>query len=258
MLLPYKFKDLNVNIDVLRLFNEIVGLGENPWIPHSFHKTGHDVIPLLSTNGDLYAYGGTPNNALVPPFLPTAHLEKMPYTKELIYSFGSTPQRVRIAKIGKGQIIKPHRDLHPNWYNKVRVHIPIVTNRNLLFHVWETSPILNQKDRTDFHMNTGTAWVFDTWRAHAVTNFSEDHRVHLIIDLEPRDKLYSLMFDGLAEKDIRHCLAFQYPREYRTDIDTLRWLTGGKIDTGIQLWRTTIVDVNPQISDYKYDEEFWR
>lgn len=162
-----------------------------------------------------------------------------------------------MAKIRAGEVIKPHRDLHPNWFNKVRVHIPVVTNPNALFHVWETDNILKREDRTDFHMKAGTSWVFDTWRVHAVTNFSQEDRIHLIIDIEPRDRLFSLMFDGVPEQAVRECLAYEYPREYRTDMDTLRWLTGGNIDAGIHLWRTTIVDHNPQLSQYQYDPEFW-
>lgn len=163
-----------------------------------------------------------------------------------------------MAKIRAGEIIKPHRDLHPNWFNKVRIHIPVITNPNVLFHVWETDNVLKRENRTDFHMTAGSSWVFDTWRAHAVTNFSQEDRIHLIIDIEPRDRLFSLMFDGVPERAVRECLAYEYPREYQTDMDTLRWLTGGNIDVGIHLWQTTIVGSNPQLNRYQYDPEFWR
>ena len=63
--------------------------------------------------------------------------------------------------------------------------------------------------------------------------------------------------EGLASQELRECLAHEYPREYQTDMDTLRWLTGGNIDAGIHLWQTTIVDRNPQLSQYQYDAEFW-
>ncbi|MBN3817070.1 aspartyl/asparaginyl beta-hydroxylase domain-containing protein [Paraburkholderia sp. Se-20369] len=257
MHLPYKFKKLDIAIDVASIRAEIEQL-ECPWGRHGFHETGHDVIPLLSTNGVLFNADGTRNNALVPPFLPTEFLQKMPRTRDIIYSFGIQPQRVRIAKMKVGDIINPHRDLHPNWYNKVRVHIPIDTNEDVRFHVWEMNDELRAEERTDFHMSAGNCWILDTWRVHAVTNFSNVDRTHLIIDLEPRGRLFEAMFDDVSEPDMRKCLSYEYPRTYSTDSDTLQWLTAGQLDVGVQLWNTSIVSKNPQVGKYKHHSEFWK
>lgn len=257
MHLPYKFKNLSIAVDHEKIANEICALG-NPWVRHGFHKTGHDVIPLLSTDGNLLNRDGSFNNSLMPPFLPTPHLGKMPYTKDVIYSFGLQPQRVRVAKMNAGDIISPHRDLHPNWFNKVRVHVPVRTNDKVLFHVWETSNQLSPQQRTEFHMAPGTCWIVDTWRTHAVTNFSDEDRIHLIVDLEPRGRLFSAMFNDVPEQALRDCLSYEYPLKYETDAETLHWLTGGNIDAGVKLWATTLTDKNPQVGRYQHEPEFWR
>lgn len=106
-------------------------------------------------------------------------------------------------------------------------------------------------------MDHGEAWVFDTWRAHAVTNHSSVDRIHLLIDLEPRDILFDLMFDGIDPIEIFKSMSFSYPKNYTTDINTLHWLTGGEPEIGVPLWNTTIVENNPQLSKYKYNSRFW-
>lgn len=257
MHLPYKFKKLDIVIDTQLIKREIEAL-ENPWGRHGFHETGHDVIPLLSTNGTLSNADGTRNNALTPPFLPTEFLAKMPNTRNIIYSFGIQPQRVRIARMKAGDVINPHRDLHPNWYNKVRVHIPIDTNADVRFHVWEMNDELAPEDRTEFHMSAGHCWILDTWRVHAVTNFSPEDRTHLIIDFEPQGRLFKAMFDEVREDDLRNCLSYEYPKAYSTDADTMQWLTAGQPDLGVKLWNASIVEKNPQVGRYKHNTEFWK
>lgn len=107
-------------------------------------------------------------------------------------------------------------------------------------------------------MTAGSCWILDTWRAHAVTNFSNQDRTHLIIDLEPRGLLFSAMFDDVSEKALRDCLSYEYPLTYETDAETLDWLTGGQIETGVKLWGTTITARNPQIGRYQHEPDFWK
>ncbi len=257
MRLPYKYKNLNVNIDYLRIANELANLGESAWTRHGFHNTGHDVVSILSSNGTILNKNGTVNNSLVPPFLPTPYLDKMPYTKEVIYSFGVAPNRTRFAMMRAGTVITPHRDLQPNWYNKVRVHIPICTNVDVKFHIWEENSLLLPQDRADVHFGLGSAWVFDIWRVHAVTNFSNIDRIHLIIDLEPKGHLFDLMFHDVEPNAIYETFSYVYPNQYETDIDTLVWLTAGDVEIGKKLWNAKITTNNPQIGAYKYNEAFW-
>ncbi|QCG91705.1 aspartyl/asparaginyl beta-hydroxylase domain-containing protein [Azospirillum sp. TSH100] len=257
MHLPYKFKKLQVSIDCARILEEINSLDGRAWSRQEFHKTGHDVIPLISTNGTLLDDTGGQNNSLLPPFIPTEHLLKLPYTREVVYSFGVPPHRTRFASIPPNHKITPHRDLQPNWHNKVRLHIPIVTDPKVLVHIWETSNVLRPEDRTDVHMEAGHPWVFDIWRVHAVTNFSNINRIHLIIDLEPRGKLFDLMFDDIDPILVKEVFSYKYPSEYETDLETFTWLTGGKIDTGKALWNAKITEKNPQVGRYHHQKEFW-
>jgi hypothetical protein len=255
--LPYKYRNLCVRIDADVIGRELADLGPDVWVRHGFHETGHDVVPLISSRGTLTNADGTTNHALLPPFLPTPHLDRMPYTREVIHSFGAPVHRTRFALMRPGQTIAPHRDLQPNWYNKVRVHIPIRTNDRVKVHIWEESDILLPEDRTDVHFSPGSAWVFDTWRVHGVTNFSDKDRIHLIIDMEPLGKLFKLMFDGIDLADLHDALGYEYPRQYVTDRKTLEWLTAGDLEAGRKLWNAEIVDRNPQVGRYVHERNFW-
>jgi hypothetical protein len=257
MKLPYKYRKLDMKIDSHIILSEIESVGGDLWSTHCFHSTSHDIISLISTGGTLQNPDGSANNALIPPFLPTEHLDKLPYTKEVIYSFGTPPHRTRFTLMHPGSTITPHRDLQPNWFNKVRVHIPIQTHPDVRFHIWEEEERLAPEDRTDMHFSANGAWVFDTWRVHAVTNFSDVPRIHLIVDLEPRGDLYSLMFDGIDREEIDQTLSYQYPSTYTTDRETLEWLTAKQPDIGVALWNTVVVDKNPQVGRYKHAEDFW-
>src|SRR6185312_5626416 len=98
--------------------------------------------------------------------------------------------------------------------------------------------------------------VFDTWRVHAATNFSDVDRIHLIIDLEPRGKLFRLMFGDVEPEALRSCLGHEYPMAYVTDLPTMHWLTAGKIETEKALWQADLVERNPQLGRYTHPEEF--
>ena len=65
-----------------------------------------------------------------------------------------------------------HRDVNYHWYNRVRIHIPVITNSNVLFYCGDTH----------VHMEAGEAWIFDSWKKHRVENNSDQSRVHLVID----------------------------------------------------------------------------
>jgi hypothetical protein len=78
-----------------------------------------------------------------------------------------------------------------------------------------------------------------------------------MIDLEVINELFDLVFDNVKSSDILKCLQYKYPIEYTTDLDTLSWLTAGNIEAGKYLWNTTISNSNPQLSMFKYKNNFW-
>lgn len=68
--------------------------------------------------------------------------------------------------------VPEHRDVNYHWYNRVRIHIPVITNSNVLFYCGDTH----------VHMEAGEAWIFDSWKKHRVENNSDQSRVHLVVD----------------------------------------------------------------------------
>lgn len=257
MYLPYKYRRLDVSFDVSKILAEIESIEKDAWTFHGFHGTGHKVLPLLSTNGTLKNEDGTVNHSLVPPFLPTEYLERMSYTASILNSFGSMPFRARFAELTPGHTVAPHRDLHPNWFDKVRLHIPIVTDPEVKMHVWGEGSRLTADDLDSFHMAPGEAWVFNIWHVHAVTNFSPITRIHLVADFQPKGVLFDLMFKDCTKEEILETMSYRYPREYRTDAETMGWLTGGKPEVGKRLWSAEIVEKNPQVGGYSFPERFW-
>jgi aspartyl/asparaginyl beta-hydroxylase (cupin superfamily) len=74
----------------------------------------------------------------------------MPYTNKVIHSFfggRSISRRASFALLKAGECINPHRDLHPHWHRKVRLHIPIRTDDKITYYVWSTENELKKDDR---------------------------------------------------------------------------------------------------------------
>ncbi len=74
-------------------------------------------------------------------------------------------------------------------------------------------------------MAPGEAWVFNIWDVHAVTNVSDVTRIHLVADFQPQGRLFDLMFRDSSKDEILTTMGYRYPRDYRTDAETMDWLT---------------------------------
>ena len=60
-----------------------------------------------------------------------------------------------------------------------RLHVPIVTNPDVLFHIGDTK----------FHMEEGRVYEINNQQRHGVSNLGNTHRIHLIVDIIPRKAL---------------------------------------------------------------------
>lgn len=109
---------------------------------------------------------------------------ELPYVQELITSVADLSRLtfVRLARITNSVII-PHRDLLelgevPDDARPAhRVHIPLATNDACFF----------SEDNTVYRMRAGEVWYFDAARIHSVASFSDEPRVHLMLDFADRD-----------------------------------------------------------------------
>lgn len=83
--------------------------------------------------------------------------------------------RVLLAKLLAGGTIEEHVDFGYSLLGVHRIHVPIVTNDDVLFHVGGESK----------NMRAGEFWEIDNSQKHAVDNNSKEDRIHLIVDWMP-------------------------------------------------------------------------
>ena len=171
--LPYKF-------EVERLSREVMAFDESEWIPHPQGYEGNMAIPLISLNGEM-------NNAFSGPMKLTEKLERSPYIKQVLASFDEVFGRSRLMGLGTKCTVPNHCDVNYHWYNRVRIHIPIITDPRVLFYCGDTH----------VHMAAGETWIFDSWKEHRVENLSDRNRVHLVIDTAGSRNFWAVV--GLSE-----------------------------------------------------------
>ena len=83
--------------------------------------------------------------------------------------------RLLLAELAPGGEITPHRD---GGYGTVlvhRLHLPVVSNPHVKFFI----------DDIPHFLEPGIAYEFDNTRRHAVTNESDQPRIHLMCDILP-------------------------------------------------------------------------
>ena len=156
--LPYQF-------DALQLGREIDELSNNAWMEHPSKLAGNLAIPLISLNGQR-------NNDFDGPMASTPELLSCEYMQQVMASFGEVLARSRLMRLNAGAQVSEHVDFNYHWYSRVRIHIPIITNPQVIFHCGDQA----------IHMRAGECWIFDSWRRHKVINNSDQDRVHLVID----------------------------------------------------------------------------
>lgn len=165
MKLPAEFYRLPYRFDVERLTQEVSGIPEQNWIPHPDQHQGNTALPLISL-------GGEDNNLFHGPMKTTPHLARLEYIQQVLASLGEVYGRSRLMRLAPGCEVPLHTDTNYHWYNRVRIHVPITTTPDVIFHCGDKST----------HMAAGECWIFDAWQQHRVVNNSESTRVHLVFD----------------------------------------------------------------------------
>ena len=95
------------------------------------------------------------------------------------YGASGTFIRVLFARLNAKSEIKAHVDKGYSLINCNRIHIPIITNTEVRFSVGGVSQSLGE----------GEIWEINNADVHAVTNTSDDARIHLIVDWTPSETL---------------------------------------------------------------------
>jgi hypothetical protein len=180
MKLPVPFVQLPLTFDADRLAAEVDSIDAACWRPHTQKYPGNDALPLLSVGGDPL------NESVTGRMAPTPHLQQMPYVRQVLASLGTVLGRCRLMRLSGHAEVTPHVDVHYYWRERVRVHVPIVTQSTVRFYCGT--------DET--HMGVGECWIFDNWRLHRVVNDATRSRVHLVADTVGTQTFWDLVHAG--------------------------------------------------------------
>ena len=91
-------------------------------------------------------------------------------------------ERVRLMKIKANSKIGKHSDKIDKDFgledgNIVRIHVPIRTNDQVEFYLWE------KREKLTNYLQVGHFYYVDVRAPHAVTNNSDVDRIHLVMDV---------------------------------------------------------------------------
>ncbi|MFT6100690.1 MAG: hypothetical protein ACJAYF_003251 [Arenicella sp.] len=187
MKLDQPFIRLPFCFDVDRLKSELDQFDAQHWMAHPNRMHGNAAIPLVSQNGEN-------NDEFIGHMKMTAHLQRCDYLQQVMASFGEVLARSRLMRLAAKSEVSEHVDFNYHWYSRVRIHIPITTNPDVLFYCGDEK----------INMQAGECWIFDSWRRHKVVNNSSEHRVHLVVDTSGSSRFWKMLrrMQSLADADI--------------------------------------------------------
>ncbi|HET6436346.1 MAG TPA: aspartyl/asparaginyl beta-hydroxylase domain-containing protein [Xanthomonadaceae bacterium] len=182
MKLQVPFIQLPVRFDADVLAAEVAALGEEAWRPHPQGYPGNSALTLVTTGGD------PDSDAVGGRMLPTPWLRRCPYLMQAMASLGAVWGRSRLMRLSGYAEVTPHADINYYWRERMRVHLPIVTQPTVRFACGDAQ----------VNMAAGECWIFDTWRMHHVVNDAEQARIHLVADTVGGDGFWELVGRGRA------------------------------------------------------------
>ena len=110
------------------------------------------------------------------------NLEEMKPILKILEKLPCTFERVRFMKLVAGKVIGKHSDKIDKDITSgkiVRVHIPIRTNEDVIFTLYEST---KDKIGNEHNLKTGHFYYTDVSKPHAVRNNSNVDRIHLVVD----------------------------------------------------------------------------
>jgi hypothetical protein len=153
-----------------------------------------------------HGYGGHPLDILKPGVLKSKvkidtelqytsliNLEEMKPILEILDRLPCSYERVRFMKLVKGKVIGKHSDKIDKDIDSgkiIRVHIPIRTNKNVIFTLYENA---KDKQGQEHNLKTGHFYYTDVSKPHAVRNTSKEDRIHLVVDCKANSTLRTLI-----------------------------------------------------------------
>lgn len=164
---PFVFDKEQLVIDT----NKII---KREWVAHynTMDYSGKwTSIALMAKDGKSTNITAFSNNTEA--LISTDVLEFCNYFKDILNGFLFEKTAVRLLNLGSGAEIKPHTDHCLGYENGMfRLHIPIITNSNVIFIL----------DGQRLIMNEGECWYLNANFTHSVKNGGDNDRIHLVID----------------------------------------------------------------------------
>src|SRR5688572_13472544 len=127
MKIKSEFIRLPLRFDVARLSEEVLQVAESDWRPHPQGYPGNTALPLIAAHGD------PANDEAKGPMAATEYLRRMPYVRQVLASFGSVVGRTRLMRIDGNAEATAHIDTNYYWLQRVRIHVPIITDPAVQF-----------------------------------------------------------------------------------------------------------------------------
>jgi hypothetical protein len=184
MKLPMPFLRLPLHFDAGALAAEIAQFDESDWRPHPNGLPGNTALALVAVDGN------AASDAVRGPMAPTRHLQRCPYLQQVLASLGAVVGRTRLMRLSGQAEVSAHVDTAYYWWQRVRVHVPIVTQPTVRFICGDA----------EVNMAAGECWIFDTWRMHRVINDAEHSRIHLVADTVGGEGFSALVARGLPHR----------------------------------------------------------
>ena len=216
---------------------------------HPSGLNGNSAVALISRDGqDNHDFDG--------PMCTTPYLKQLPYASQAMTSFDEILGRSRLMRLEPGAEVSTHVDFNYHWLNRVRVHIPVVTEQAVTFWCGD------QK----VHMKAGECWIFDSWSRHRVTHEGSSPRVHLVIDLSGSSRFWRMVTKAPVMEPIKIKPDNQYHEPRTERFNTSPIMAPGELDALVD---RLLADLslqpanNPELlahyedilSDFKHD---WR
>ena len=176
MRLETEFYKLPIRVDVEQLIKEVSSFAEDEWRAHPQQFEGNTAMILVAANGEI-------NDDMQGPMLPTVKLKRCLYIQQILASFNTVIGRSRLMRLSPQATVPAHTDINYYWRDRLRIHIPIVTDPSIRFCC----------NGNEVNMAAGEVWVFDNWHNHTVINPSDVTRIHLVTDTTGSSAFWQLL-----------------------------------------------------------------